>query len=68
MQRKIENFIVDSSIGIMNVHDMRAVIRQKPEPKKAKEVKSATPDLTVEEIEWMSLQKQMWQDQGGFEQ
>ena len=60
MQKKTDNFIVDTSVGIMNVHDMRAVIKQKP-PAKPKKTEGALPsDLSQEDIEWVTLQRQLW--------
>lgn len=63
--------IIECSIGILNLQDVRSVIEQRV-PKKPKPILAAHPNLTAEDIEWLALNKEAWslgnEDEGGIEQ
>lgn len=52
---------IELSIGLINLRDIRSVIKQNP-PKPVKKNEGTAPDLTPEEIEWMVANKSAWRE------
>lgn len=66
------NFVIETSVGIFDMADVRSVIKQKP-PEKPKPVFAAHPNLTMEDIEWLAQNKESWtsddeDEEGGYSQ
>lgn len=49
--------VVETSVGLLNLKHVRAVIEQKPLPKEAKETKSASPDMDTLTTAWLKEQE-----------
>jgi hypothetical protein len=57
MFKSVPLVVVETSVGLLNLTGIRAVIEQKPLPKEAKETKSASPDMDTLSTAWLKEQE-----------